>query len=679
MIPRPMKSRLLKYSLIAVGFLLLGGYWAFGYFFYNPFEGEYGFPLSTLVPRDVDYYVGKGSLFEDFDRDLTPVLAQQIAAKQQSDALLELESVREVLAAVDFDRRLQELNQNLDQAPIDIDLLEVFAGSGVALGGYFAPRPDAAPQWILVGRANWLGKLGLEAIAGGLVDMGQMGMLHTELETGFSLSGGNLKDPLYLYRHLDVIGIATDPKLITQMETFISQRGQDSFGQSAKYSDHRAKVQTADEDLDLYVDSPAMHASFGLSGAFPGGPDAGFAANVMGKLFSTSLVRDLLGTVVFGKGLTAHLTGSLTSDGMQPRQKRLFRQTGFEKQDILDMARLAPRDAGLFFMAQAPLNDLLTIMVENTEEATLELLEGPARDLWGYSDITPLLGDLSGAFGDRFAFFVRPNDYPEDTSPEAPLHNDAKVLAWAAIIELDDEGALENLRSHVHDNPSMFGLQGRDTASPAIFTNTTADNVQSLEYHSQLVPGTGHLATIVIHGTRGRQYFMISNHSRLLSRSYALYRGNDGASTLADENWFKSMVDGGLPAVDLVAWSNPAAIAEPMAEIASVDAGLDVALAIDWNIERPRIARLVLAEDFPNEKYGSVSPENAQAYELMVDEAVELFKRKFVRENQGQLERQYQRPYEAAAILRGAFLELDLDPKNFRIFQRLILLEDGEE
>ncbi len=547
----------------------------------------------------------------------------------------------------------------------------------MAVGGYVSEGGGAKPQWILVGRANWMGKMGLEALRAGLVNAADMGMVMTELETGFSLAGGQLEQPLYFSRHLDVIGIATNEELIQKMTVFISQRGQDSFGLSAKYQDHRSTVDTDDDDLDFFVDSAALHRAQDLSGAWPGGPDASFSASVLGKLISTGLVRDLMGSVIFGKGLTAHLTGTLTSDGMQARQKRLYRQTGFEKQDILDMARLAPRDSGLFFMGQAPLHDLLDVMVENTEEATLELLEGPARDVWGYSDITPLLGDISSALGDRFAFFARSNDYPEDLGDNAPLHNDARVLVWAAVFVVDDEQGLEGLRDRITDNPSLFGLQGREPGAPSVFANEHF-GVRSLEYHSQLVPGTGHLATITIHGARGKQYFLISNHNELIRQAFTIYRGKDGASSLSDDTWFQSLVAGGLPAVDMVAWANPKMIGDDMAAIAARDAELDVALAIDWNRERPRIARHVLSENFPDEKYGAVSAANAETFELMVDEAVDLFKQNFVKGNLGLLKQQYKRPFEAAELLHAGFLELALDPKSFRIFNRLILLEDEE-
>ena len=50
-----MKRRILKYVLIGLTLLVLGGLWAFSTFFFNPFEGKYAYDLASLIPRLTAY------------------------------------------------------------------------------------------------------------------------------------------------------------------------------------------------------------------------------------------------------------------------------------------------------------------------------------------------------------------------------------------------------------------------------------------------------------------------------------------------------------------------------------------------------------------------------------------------------------------------------------------------
>ena len=62
-----MGRRLLRYFLIGLVLALLGGLWAFSFFFFNPFEGDYEYPIASLIPREIDFYAGKNGLRRDFD------------------------------------------------------------------------------------------------------------------------------------------------------------------------------------------------------------------------------------------------------------------------------------------------------------------------------------------------------------------------------------------------------------------------------------------------------------------------------------------------------------------------------------------------------------------------------------------------------------------------------------
>ena len=95
----------------------------------------------------------------------------------------------------------------------------------------------------------------------------------------------------------------------------------------------------------------------------------------------------------------------------------------------------------IFGHGHGPLNDLLTEFVGTLDPAMLEIIEEPARNVWGYSDIYPLLGDMSASFDDEFACVLRDNDYLADATKYAPPHDDAVVAAWTIVLTVDDHCA----------------------------------------------------------------------------------------------------------------------------------------------------------------------------------------------------------------------------------------------
>ena len=136
-------------------------------------------------------------------------------------------------------------------------------------------------------------------------------------------------------------------------------------------------------------------------------------------------------------------------------------------------------------------------------------LEDLAREVWGYADLLPLIDDIETAFKSRVAFVMRDNDYPED--PDGPPHNTIPVHAWAVILWLDQRSKLEELEARIHAHQDSFGISGREPGSHGIWENSVQGGHRVYEYWSQLIDGTGHLATLQL-----EDYFIISNHHRML-------------------------------------------------------------------------------------------------------------------------------------------------------------------
>jgi len=145
------------------------------------------------------------------------------------------------VASLKIDDALRQLQDVLAQLPVKVDPLSFFGGGGSGRGGHFSDKRLEDSKWALYGRTSWLGKLGIELVAGRFVDLAQQGLSVKPIEVegerrGVELSGGQLTQTLYLGRIQDVVLIANDVTLLNAAHALRKTRGQDSFLQSAKYA-----------------------------------------------------------------------------------------------------------------------------------------------------------------------------------------------------------------------------------------------------------------------------------------------------------------------------------------------------------------------------------------------------------------------------------------------------------
>jgi len=662
-----MKRRLLKYVVVGFTAVVLAGLWAFSTFLFNPFEGAYEYDLSTLIPREVDFYASKAGLRRDFDPLPWPAFADDFAASEGGQALLETKLARELTGKYDVEGAVVQIEAELAKLPLHVDPLEVFGGEDVALAGFFQGRAAKDANWAVYGRANWLGKLALEIVRSGAIDLSAQGITKADVDHGFSLTGGPLPRTLYFTRLRDVIVVATTAELVEKAHELDAGRGENSFGLSAKYADSIANLEQEGDELEAFVDYRAMSENLRLPGTWPDPRDANVGKALAGRLFQVGSVRELMATVEFENGLTFHVNGQLSSEYMSQVQRRLYRLRGMEKEEVLELASMAPPDVGLFVCGRAPIGDMLRETLAVSDPAAVTNLEDLVRNVWGYPDIGPLIDDLDGAFDDDFAFFLRENDYPADESEDAPLHDDTPVPAWALALRVDDRATVEALRQKIVSNQSLIGIRGRTPGSRGVFENKVEGGAILYEYHHPLVAGTGHLATIEMAGPTGT-YFVLSNSHQLLGSVFVTYRREDRRG-LSENEWFQTLVNTGLASADLVLWLNPRAVEKTARGMAAFAAQRDVTLVVDWSVERPRLEQEVLKANFPGQSKLSLDPESQNAFELLVDQAADRLQA----EHLPRLQRQYQRNVDAWMITSGSLFELAIDPKRFHLYGRVVV------
>jgi hypothetical protein len=679
------KRRVLKWGAAGLLVFLFILWFGFTTFLFNPLEDDYEYDVSTLIPRNVDFYVAKAGLAGDLDSDLELRVAGELAENPRLQAITRLPAYQELASKVDLAAVRKEVQESLAQLPVKVDPLQIFGGRDVALAGTFrgpgdGAGPGGAIEWGVYGRANWMGKLGVSLLAyPNLLKLDQQGIAVEEVRSAdgseriaYLLSGGRLTRPLYVHRLQDVVALGTDPELFRQMPVLARQRGQDSFGQSARYED-RINVAGRDPDeLELFLDYRALAEQRGFTGRWPDSTSDAFGTALAGRLFQSGSLNDAIGRMRFGRVLALDLHGTLSSELMTAVQKRLYRHRGIDKETLLsDVASMIPADAGLFVYGVGDLGDLVREALSSSEDAFVTNLEDLVRSVWSYSDVQPLVDDLDAAFGDRFAFCVRKNDYT--AREDDPPHDDTVVPAWALVLWVEDEARVKALRDTVSANQGSFGIHGREPGTPGVFYHELSGGGQLVfEYWSPLIPGTGHMSTVT-DVISGGTVFVISNHFSLCGQMLNTFRhaAAGGFPQLAEQPTFSTQVTAALPSANLVLWVNAGQMGDTLRGMAKRWASDKV--QIDWDVERPRIEKKVLKEKMPDAVWGKLTPQQEEELAMLSQPEKDAFEADFRSQHASKFELEFREQIEALEALDGVLLEVALDKADLDLALRVRL------
>ena len=673
-----MPRRLLRYLLIGLVLLLLGGLWAFSFFLFNPFEGRYEYPIASLIPRDVAFYAAKNDLASAFDPFPQPVILERFEASPSGRALREL-GLDQMLARWRVQESLAQLDQVLADLPLHVDPLAIFGGKGLAVAGNFKGNRLDQADWVVYGRTSWLGKLAVELVSGGWVDLASQGIQAQPFtqgneRLGVTLTGGQLPRPLFLARIQDVVILSTNGDFLRAAEQFESTRGQDSLGLSAKYADQIERPGRTGDELELYLDQRALTENLKLSGEWPNPRSNELLPALVARFFQLGSVRELIGRADFDRLTTLEFQADLSSNALKPFQEKLYGERGFDKAQMNEVARLVPADAALFVYLHVDIGDLLRELrsvVQSIDPKAIENLEGVVRKAWNYPDLEPLIDDLDAAFRGRVGFFVRDYDFAND--PDGPPHDDVPVPAWALILWPQGD-KLNEIRSVIHrtDTAQMLAIRGREADKGGIFKNFIEGGAEVIEYWNTFIPGTGHVATLEMQGRE--RYFVLTNVYRLLGSIFKGYHRDEKSGSaylpLAEQSNFSKWVDSGQPSANLLVWLAPGAMDKTLRRLATWSVDESASDYIDWAVERPRIEREVLARNFPSDG-SQVSSQNRERFEQLVNEEVERFQSRFLEQQLPTLKADAERRVAALESLQAGFVELTSDRKSLSLHARL--------
>jgi hypothetical protein len=662
-----MKSRLLRIAAILFGVLLFAGFFAFSTFLYSPFEGALSEQAAALVPRDVDFFVGRRDLGSAFDRfphlAIEARLVQQPAWKAWADS----PEGRKLASGLKLEETLKELEAQAAQLPFGMQPQEVFGGRELVLAGWFRGASLEQADWAIYGRTNWLGKLGAALLSyPKALGLEKRGLKATVSEGQVALSGGGLPREVFVGRVKDVVIVATKPEFLKAAYDLRNAGFADSFYQSANYNDwiqHASRSAERDE-FEVYVNTRKLLENLGVDGPWPNTKSQDLVPALLGRLFQLPSLKNAIGVLGTQAGLQFDLHGEFSSEHITGDMSHVYRAQGFDKPMLEDVARLAPRDTGLFAYLHAPVGELLRMVRDSMEPAMRQLIEETFRGTGRYPKLDALINELDDDFKPRWCLIVRPHDYPVD--PEGPPNDGQPVPAVALVLWTKNPAAVEALERLIGSQGQRFGLKGKDKNSGGFFSLPVA-GYSGFEYWSMFIPGTGGIVT-----ARVGEMTLLANSKAMMEHLLKTYSvGGDKYPRLSDEPRYSALVQSSAPKANLAVWIHPETIAPVLRQSAENRARARV--KFEYKDFRPAEETKVLREEFGGKKAVELAPEDKARLDQIVDDRLTAMRSKLYLQQVPELVKQedrWLRSFEACSV---ALFLLALDPKSFDFSGRVLV------
>lgn len=662
-----MKSRLLRIAAIALGVLLFAGFFAFSTFLYSPFEGALAEHAAALVPRDVDFFLGRSDLGSAFTKFPHLALEAKLAQQPAWQAWAHSPEGERFAADLKLDETLKELEAQAAQLPFGMQPQEVFGGSELVVAGYFKGASLAQADWAVYGRTNWLGKLGAALLSyPKLLSLEQRGLKAVVSEGQVALSGGGLPREVFVGRVKDIVIVATKPELLKAAYELRAAGFADSFYQSANYNDwiqHASRSPERDE-FELFVNSRKLLENLGANGAWPDPKSQDFAPALFGRLFQLSSLKNAIGVVGLEGGVQFDLHGEFSSEHITGDMARVYRWRGFDKPTLEEVARLAPRDTGLFAYLHAPVGEMLRMVRDSMEPAMRQLIEDAFRGTGRYANLDALVKELDDDFKDRWCLIVRPNDYPPD--PEGPPHTDEPVPAIALVLWTKNQQAVQDLEKLIGGQGQRFGLAGKDKNSGGFFSNTEA-GYSTYEYWSQFVPGTG-----VIVAAKAGEMTVITNSLGMMGHLLKTYSvGGDKYPRLSEDARFSALLQSSISKANLAVWLRPESLIPVLRQSAELRARSQV--HFEPKDFRPGEEAKILRAEFNNKKPAELTPEEKERFVQLGNDRMDAMRSKVFADLVPALVKKEERVLQTLEACSGALFLLALDPKSFDLSGRVLI------
>ena len=681
------KKRALRLGCIVLLLLSFIGYFSFSTLLFSPFEGRFNADVAGLIPRDVDVYVARAELrtaFEDFPRlEVMDELEetggfQAFMASPEWGEFARENRVEELLA---------EVRVQLDQLPVGLGLLDIAGGEDLAVAANFTGRSFEEAEWAAYARLSMWGRGAVSALGNpGLLGLESQGITVQQEGALMTLSSPQLARPLHLTRIKDVAVVGTSRELVERSVQLEATGSEDSLLLAAPYGDSILSVDRDDRqrDFEVQLDVREMRESYGLTEGLLSRDDERFAPAFLARLLPLDAVRRVLGVVDFEEGVDVDLSGDFSSELMTSAQERIYRFKGFDQDEVLEVARFAPDDSTLFVYVRGPIATMLQMVFDSLEPAARRNFEESLKQV-GVDSISALVEILDSALVDRVAFIARPNDWDYESDMEVdpatgervymgPPNDGAPVFAWAAVAWVSDQEKVEDLRERIALAGPRIGIQGRNPGQSGYFKKPIGGGLFVREFWSQLVPGTGHIASL-IYG----ENLLISNRYALID---ALVKNRNGRGSsvprLSNRRDFQVSLMDSVPSANVLAWLNPASGSSLLRDQAQLDAKNRITRSIDYATKRREVERDVLSRAFGGRARTQLTADDVQRLDALVDQQLLSFTDEVVESNMPRELEKVQRLKSYLDSIASALTMVRLSPKDFQLSMRARVPLGGE-
>ncbi len=446
-----MKKKAKKF-FIFLFFLIPLLYFTFTVMFFSPFEDAFG-SIEHIVPRDVDIYLSKVDLTDDFAGFPLPGFYLDLKVNHEWRTFSQSQPFKELVGGRPLEEVIVEIQESLRDLPIDP--IEDVVGRQVAFSGRF--DSEGAPSSFLVFfRASNRVKLFFELITfdfiRGMADDPLIAESTVEFDArGFIalvLSDGRT---FFLKRCADLIIVGNDEKLMEDVAGLISL-GKDaidlSLGGRHAYREKIDKVIHEDEDIiDFRVDVAKYFDNVDFDDAWKGNK-IDFSVMTAMKIFNPEFFADLTGTINLDETIRVDARSEFYKQAVDEAETGFFDQESMNLGESMEeLAAMLPPDVFVAGCARLHMQKFLEILEKGLAPDLRTLISDMVREgarhnpNWKLSGSWEFIEFLHRTFGARLFFALRSRTKDK---PIEPFEQPMPIIAL--ILEVEDEQRLQLLQ-----------------------------------------------------------------------------------------------------------------------------------------------------------------------------------------------------------------------------------------
>ncbi len=492
-------------------------------FIFNPFEGSLP-DMREVVPRDVDFFVRKLDLRDDFATFPEPKFWKEFADSSSWQQIRNGPAYRDLARDVDVDQLVAGL-QRADKTIRDssggfVGLLPDIIGNELIVAGKFGTPSLQATHFCAYTRVSWKlrfawGLLQWDSVRSGIAEPKITLRADGTLEV--RPTGGQ---PMFVGRYLDCLMVANDDDLLKRsLDLARGQSGADSFGGSSYYRDGvEARLQQWSQNvgvepnaLELYVRPDQLFpiTTWDDSWPNPQSPDD-MNQRVLASFLNLRGWRFLTGSLIFeGDPTSVTMLGriELNRNMHTGFQAEFFKAEPQDRHEWLDpFLSMVPETACAAAALRMPAGDFLHEMFQAVDPDLRREIDQALVRTGQYDGVNDLIEKIRPALKPRTGFVfhkTRPIGGGIETFEPSP----APHVAWVFWIDDRFRKPLQDLYQFMTQYSAA--LQFKSAYDLDVTGGQSGDAAR--EFTNPNIPATGEVAILLY-----RDFFVVSNSGPLI-------------------------------------------------------------------------------------------------------------------------------------------------------------------